>query len=102
MKNIAGNSTVLYELSDKPRTMTSSMVVDEIIESFKNDDVPTWAKVLWSTDYPQDYFVTFAAIVSTLIFLILPSTIAHFVLTTLITLILPSYSRPFLLESYLP
>lgn len=72
--------------------MTSSEVVEDIIQSFKNDPVKDWAKVLWGTDYPQDYFVTFAAIVATIISLMLPSAVAHFVLTSLITLILPKES----------
>jgi len=51
--------------------------------------VATWAKVLWETDYQQNYFITFGAIVSTLVSLMLPPTVAHFILTSLITLILP-------------
>lgn len=72
--------------------MNSSEVVDEIMESFKNDEVKIWAKVLWDTDYPQDYFITFAAIISTIVFILLPQNVAHFILTSLVSLILPPES----------
>ena len=80
--------------------MTSSQVVDEIMRSFKDDDVATWAKVLWETDYPKDYFITFAAIISTILFILLPATVAHFIMTTLVSYVLPD--KEFMLDLYLP
>lgn len=77
-------------------------MVNDILHSFKNDDVPTWAKTLWTTDYPKDYLITFAAIVSTIVFLIVPGFVAQFVMSSLAKLILPADSKQFMLESYLP
>jgi len=64
--------------------------------------VPTWAKVLAESDFPHDYLITFAAIVSTLSFLIFPEKMALTLLIPLVTLLLPPDDAAYMNKVYLP
>lgn len=81
---IAKDSEEIKYLQPTKRNQTSSQIVDDIVKTFYQDPVPTWAQVLAEADFPHDYIITFAAIACTLVYLIFPQTLSYTILWPLI------------------
>lgn len=64
--------------------------------------VPDWAKILDTADLPHDYFITFAALISTGFSLVMPFFMCRFLITKLAYGIIPKDAADFVVNSYLP
>jgi len=72
------------------------------VQGFYEKDVATWAKILNESDFPHNYNITFAAIVGTLMYLMLPRILAGQLMKMLAQIILAPEESNFIIESYLP
>lgn len=69
---------------------------------FTNEPVSQWAEILDTADLPHDYFVTFAALISTCFSLIMPFYLTEWSITKLAYLIIPEEAADFVVKQYLP
>jgi len=102
IKFIAKDNVVLTYLQETKRSQTSSEIVDKVVKGFYQEDVPTWAKILNESDFPHDYFITFAAIVATISFLTMPHIIAYYINYYLAVAVLNEERSEFMTKTYLP
>lgn len=75
------SSPILTELSETPRSRTGMQVAEDLVTMFYQKPVFEWAEVLDTADLPHVYYITFAAIISTALSLILPWTACDLVIT---------------------
>ena len=64
--NLGGDSSVLKDLSETPRNLSSAEVSEQLTLMFSNQPVVEWSETLNTIDMPHDYFVIFGAIVATI------------------------------------
>ena len=100
--SLAGDSSVLKELSDTPRNLTSAEVSEQLTLMFSNQPVVEWSETINTIDMPHDYFVIFGAIIGSLIYLLMPYMLAHFFMEQLTTNLLKPDQTDFLMNKYLP
>jgi hypothetical protein len=75
--NLPGNSSILKELSPTPRSKSSVEVSEDLVLMFTEQPVAEWARILDTCDIPHSYFITFAALIATIVSLLLPWTLTH-------------------------
>lgn len=73
--NLPGNSSILKELSPTPRSKSSVEVSEDLVKMFTEQPVAQWARILDTCDIPHTYFITFAALIATIVSLLLPWTL---------------------------
>lgn len=96
------NSTYLHELSNVTRSTDSIGVTNQLTEMTITHGVPEWAEILDTADMPHDYFITFAALISTGFSLIMPFFATRFLITHIAELIIDPVSAAFIVDHYLP
>jgi hypothetical protein len=69
---------------------------------FSNEPVQNWAQILDEADLPHVYFITFAALLSSIFSVVLPWFVTQFVITKLAYLIIPTEDADFIVKQYLP
>ena len=69
---------------------------------FYEQPTPMWAKVLDTSDVPHDYYVTFAAIVTSTMLLAIPHVISEPILKALYKVGLTDEIRAFMENDYVP
>jgi hypothetical protein len=86
---LPSNSSILHELSPTPRNKSGLQVSEDLVTMFSEKPVDQWAEVLDTADLPHVYFITFAALASTIFSISLPWIISQFVISKLVYLIIP-------------
>jgi hypothetical protein len=89
-------SPVLTELSLKKRTRTGAQVAEDLVTMFYEKPVTKWAEVLDTVDLPHVYFITFAALISTVFSLTMPFWICSWLITLLSDAIIPKEAAEFI------
>jgi hypothetical protein len=69
---------------------------------FSEKPVDEWAEVLDTADLPHVYFITFAALLSSIFSIVLPWMVTQFVITKLAYMIIPKEDADFIVLQYLP
>lgn len=69
---------------------------------FYEKPVTEWAEVLDTCDIPHVYFITFAAIISTVFSIMLPFAIVEPIINGLCSVLIPKDSADFIKDEYLP
>lgn len=84
--------------------MSAIDISDRLITLFIEKDPAVWEEFLMTADYPKNYYLTFAAFVSTFVCLVFPHWFAKPVLTSLGGAILKNKQneKEFILDKYLP
>jgi len=100
--NLLGNSSVLKELSPEPRLKSSVEVSEDLILMFTEKPVAEWAGILDTCDIPHNYFITFAAIITTIVSLLLPWSLTNYAMETILPKVLKDDVSSFMLDQYLP
>jgi hypothetical protein len=72
VSNLPGDSTILKQLSETPRSKTAVETTTELTEMFSTQPVAMWAEMLDEADIPHDYNITFSAFVVTILSMIVP------------------------------
>ena len=94
-------SSVLTDLSTTPRGKTGIQVSDDLVTMFYEKPVTEWAEVLDTCDISHDYYITFAAIFSTVASLLLPFFAVELVINKLCGFLLPASDAAFIKNEYL-
>lgn len=102
VSSFASNSSILHELSPTPRTKSGQQVSEDLVKMFSDEPVGNWAQVLDEADLPHVYFITFAALLSSIFSIVLPWFLTQFVITKLAYLIIPKEDADFIVKQYLP
>lgn len=69
---------------------------------FSDEPVQNWAEILDEADLPHVYFITFAALISTIFSIVLPWFITQFAISKLAYGIIPKEDADFVVNQYLP
>ena len=69
---------------------------------FYSKPVQEWAEVLDTADIPHDYFITFAAMISTIFSLIMPYEYCVGIISALVKVLIPKADANFIIFKYLP
>jgi len=91
----------LFDLSSTKRAKTGVQIAQVVTDMYSFQPVGEWRSTLASLDLPR-YEVTFSAIVTTLITLLLPTSIAEPLIRTLTGIFGISELGPFIIDTYLP
>ena len=83
VSGLPGNSSILKELSPTPRSKSGVQVSEDLVQMFTNEPVSEWAEILDNADLPHVYFITFAALISTVFSIVLPWTLTQWSITKL-------------------
>jgi hypothetical protein len=102
VSGLPGSSSILKELSPTPRSKSGVQVSEDLVLMFTNEPVTQWAEILDKADLPHDYFITFAAIISTVFSLVMPWFLVEFSITQLANLLIPKDDAAFIINQYLP
>lgn len=108
VNSLPGNSSVLKQLSSTPRTKNGIDVSEELVKMFSEKPVPEWAEILDTADLPHVFFITFAALLSTVGGLLLPWFVNYFIIDKLAYAIIPTLpgastaDADFVVKEYLP
>lgn len=94
-------SPELTDLSTVRRPKTGVQIAQVVTDMYSFKPVGEWRSTLASLDLPR-YEVTFSAIITTLVTLLLPTSIGEPLIRTLIGIFGISELGPFILDSYLP
>lgn len=84
------------------RNKTGIQVSEDLVTMFYEKPVTEWAEVLDTCDIPHDYFITFAALVSTIVSMMLPFFLTNLVISFLSNALIPKEDALFITEHYLP
>lgn len=95
-------SSVLTELSSTPRTKTGIQVSDDLTTMFYEKKVDEWAEVLDTCDIPHEYYITFAAIFSTVSSVMFPWLVVEHLINGLCGFLIPPADAAFIKNEYLP
>lgn len=90
MASLAGerNASMILDLSATPRRKSSVALCDENTKLFSSQDVDNWNATISKMDRPI-YYLTFTAIIGTIITMVAPETIADKIITTLMKAFTP-------------
>ena len=77
-------------------------MAEDLVTMFYEKPVTEWAQVLDTVDLPHVYFITFAALISTVFSLTMPFWIASWLITLLSDAIIPKEAAQFIQGHYLP
>jgi len=89
-------------LSSKKRSKTGIEVTDDLVEMFLTTPVDQWSEELDTCDIPHDYFITFAALISTGTSLVLPFKYTTIGISALAKFLIPKDDADFIIFKYLP
>jgi len=78
------------------RTRTSIQIAEDLVKMTYEKSAWEWAKVLDQTDMPHHYEITFAALVSTILSLVLPFWIVTLIVSGLTDLLFESPQAKFI------
>lgn len=102
VSNLPGNSSILKELSETPRSVSGIQVSEDLVTMFSDKPVDEWAEVLDTADLPHVYFITFAALISTIFSMLLPWELTKITISFLANAIIPKEDADFITDKYLP
>lgn len=95
-------STILEQLSEKPRNLTAIELAGNLTEMGATKPATYWPQYLIEADFPQDYFSQFAAFVATCFALVLPWSLANWTVVSLCNWLVPGEPSAFIVQSYMP
>jgi len=95
-------SSILHEISPTNRSTNGVGVADQLTQMTINHGVPEWAQILDTADLPHDYFITFAALISTGFSLVMPFFLVRALISAIAYAIIPKDDADFVVNSYLP
>ena len=96
------NPSMLKELSETPRTISSIDFSTKLTRTFSEKPVPEWAEVVNDGDYPKDMFVNFGCLVSTVCNVLLPEFISDRLMKVMAFNLLSAESADFVYNKYNP
>ena len=103
VKSLPNNSTIFQQLSKTPRKYSDLEVSSQLQNMFESQPVSEWSETLEDLDVPGDYYLTFAAILSTIASLILPWELVATVMTGLAFKLIPKKeTAEFFVFDFLP
>lgn len=102
LSGLRNASTMLMDLQAEPRSKSAKQTALEVTEMFYSNETKYWAEVMDKADIPHDYFITFAAIVTTGATLMLPRSLIEPVLVKVYKLVLSEDEASFMINDYLP
>ena len=95
-------STVLSQLSEKPRKVTVHEVAGNMTQMAIDQPQTYWTQYLLETDYPQDYFTQFAAYIATVFAHIFPWEFTNWAIVGLCNKLVPGEPSAFIVNTYMP
>lgn len=100
--NLNSNSSVIHELSEVPRRQNSFDIMTNITEYIATKPPVEWVAVLLESDFPRDYMITFASIVSIVTAMLVPFWACNMFISFLAESLLPDDSKDFIVNKFLP
>jgi hypothetical protein len=83
--------------------MDAVEVSEDLVRMFSEKEVPQWAEVLDDADLPHVYYITFAALIATVLSLIFPWVMVKFIASHLCAILIPDEtSAKFIDDHFLP
>jgi len=76
--------------------------MEELAQGFKDKPVSNWGEIIDTAEYPHEYMMTFAAMISLVFTLCFPWPVTTFLINKLAYALIPSADADFIVDSYLP
>ena len=95
-------SSVIKQLSYKPRNETLDKIIDRITETIAFEPVTQWRQPVDQGDYQHDYKLTFTAIGVDIVNLLLPKKYTEVLMGYIASIILNETQTQFITQDYIP
>ena len=76
--------------------------MEELAQGFKDKPVSDWGEIIDTAEYPHEYMMTFAAMISLVFGLCFPWPVTVFLIDKLAYALIPRANADFIVDSYLP
>jgi hypothetical protein len=102
VSNIAGDSSIIGELSPNPRSMSGIETSTNLTKMFAEEPVTVWNDRLNNMDLPENFFLSFAGIIANVVNLIFPYYATHYIISYFSNLFIGKENSDFIVNIYLP
>ena len=102
VSKLPGDSSILKELSDAPRSKDVLQVIEDYVITIKDENISKWGQMIETSDIQHSYERTFAAIVATGASLVLPWWMTEYVIDMIAKNTIGKGSYHFIVDKYLP